>query len=286
MIGLIGMRPKSPAAQAAIADLQNDSATTVVALTAKAQTLPTAIFEEKDFPNHWGKVKHIFAQAQYGGKCAYCETRTSSGNAGDVEHFRPKAYSQQATKAATDLNDIGGKAPNRKMGAKGAGYWWLAYDWSNYLYSCSRCNSSWKRNQFPIRATRVQQVGGNLATEQALLINPFDVDPSPHFDFDFNTGQIRGTTPEGTSTVDVCGLSRRSLELDRAIKGAKLKRRFQQYMSALVSNNVVAQNNALSALLDECRSKEPYAAMARLFVKNKIQIDYPTLLKMKRKRLL
>ncbi|WP_422086372.1 hypothetical protein [Variovorax sp.] len=283
MIPLIGRRPAGAAAVAAQTTLAAASEAARNALAKKAAASSTAIFEELDFPNHWGVHKHHFLIAQYSGKCAFCETRTSSGYPGDVEHFRPKAYCE-ALGPASSSNDIGGQAPGRKaVSAKSSGYWWLAYEWSNYLYSCNRCNSTWKRNQFPVRGRRAR-AGGNLARERALLVNPFDVDPARHFDFNALTGQIRGLTDEGKATIQVCGLDRRSLDVDRAIKGAKLNKRLKQYVKALATNNIQAQNNALSALLDECRCKEPYAAMARVFVKNTLQIDYPTLLQMKRKR--
>ncbi len=285
MIGMIGRRPANAAAVAAQAVLAADSAAAVIALNAKAVAIPTAIFNEKDFPDHWGKHKPHFLFAQHFGKCAFCETRISSGYPGDVEHFRPKSYCQ-AYSPASSVNDVGGASPKRKAaGQKEPGYWWLAYTWTNYLYSCNRCNSSWKKNQFPVVGLRAQGIA-NLAAEMPLLINPFDVDPSPHFDFDAFTGQIRGLTPQGIATIQVCGLDRKSLEVDRAQKGGKLIKRRLEYVKALANNNLEAQNNALSAILDECRSKEPYAAMARVFVKKELQIDYESLLLMKRKGLI
>ncbi|QGM99882.1 hypothetical protein [Methylocystis parvus] len=54
-------------------------------------------------------------------KCAYCEASTSVVAHGDVEHFRPKAL-----------------------------YWWLAYDFDNYLFSCQICNQIYKKDFFPV----------------------------------------------------------------------------------------------------------------------------------------
>lgn len=55
------------------------------------------------------------------GKCAYCEAPTSLVAHGDVEHFRPKSI-----------------------------YWWLAFCFDNYLYSCQICNQTYKGDNFPI----------------------------------------------------------------------------------------------------------------------------------------
>lgn len=56
-----------------------------------------------------------------GGKFAYCETSTEVVAHGDVEHFRPKSI-----------------------------YWWLAFAFDNYLFSCQICNQSFKGDRFPI----------------------------------------------------------------------------------------------------------------------------------------
>jgi len=279
MIDLKGRHPAEPVS------LKIDSKAAVDALVAEAKASVPPVFAEDDFPNHWGKHKHHFILRQYNGKCAYCETPVVSGNPGDVEHFRPKAYCQ-ALKPAKNRNDYAGQPPGRSnSGSKTEGYWWLAYSWDNYLFSCTRCNSSWKRNQFPIGAKKAKH-GEKLSSEQPLLINPFVVDPEKHFEFDANTGQIRGATPQGVATIDVCGLDRRSLEIQRATKGAKLIKRHNEYLIALKEKNDLAQNNALRALIDECRSKEAFAAVARYFVKDRLQMTYSDLLSLKRNRLI
>jgi hypothetical protein len=56
-----------------------------------------------------------------GGKCAYCEASTDVVAHGDVEHFRPKST-----------------------------YWWLAYDFDNYVFACQICNQIYKGDHFPI----------------------------------------------------------------------------------------------------------------------------------------
>ena len=54
-------------------------------------------------------------------KCAYCEAPTATVTHADVEHYRPKST-----------------------------YWWLAYCYDNYLYSCEICNQSYKGTAFPV----------------------------------------------------------------------------------------------------------------------------------------
>lgn len=100
-------------------------------------------------------VKQCLRKDQYG-KCAYCE-RFFNGDYGAVEHFRPKGGYQ-----------IEGEKKIRKPG-----YYWLAYDWSNLLYSCSECNTTFKRNFFPLADETKRDISHeNIKDEQPLLLNP------------------------------------------------------------------------------------------------------------------
>ena len=57
-------------------------------------------------------------------KCCFCEAKFSDNSYGDVEHYRPKkAYKKRGEKTLTY-----------------PGYYWLAYNWYNLLYSCEKCN--------------------------------------------------------------------------------------------------------------------------------------------------
>jgi uncharacterized protein (TIGR02646 family) len=111
-------------------------------------------------------------------KCWYCESRQErSDNA--VDHYRPKA-------GVYERSDH-------------PGYWWLAFDWQNYRFCCTFCNSrrhsrhgtsGGKRTHFPIRdeTLRVFDPNGNLADEQALLLDPAVVGDPEHLWF-----QLDGT---------------------------------------------------------------------------------------------
>jgi hypothetical protein len=85
------------------------------------------------------------------GKCAYCEGKASHVAHGDVEHFRPKSE-----------------------------YWWLAYCYDNFLYSCQICNQSYKGSKFPCTGTVLATpLIPEPATEAQLaaLAATFGVDP-------------------------------------------------------------------------------------------------------------
>lgn len=77
---------------------------------------------ELTFTDHWNEpdVRGPL-YAMHGRVCAYCQCHLPHNDPGDVEHFRPKAH-----------------------------YWWLAYEFTNYLLSCAACNRNRKREKFPL----------------------------------------------------------------------------------------------------------------------------------------
>jgi uncharacterized protein (TIGR02646 family) len=99
-------------------------------------------------------------------RCCYCEDARGE----DIEHFRPKKF-----------------------------YPDVAFQWDNYLYACSACNSNAKRDRFAvfdaggsrqdlIRAKNVLAVPP-LAGD-SVLINPRYEDPQYFLRIEFNTFQF------------------------------------------------------------------------------------------------
>ena len=96
-------------------------------------------------------------------KCAYCEQH-KNGDFGCVEHYRPKG---------------GFGSPLQKPG-----YYWLAYDWQNLLFSCSECNTSYKRNLFPLVNENARDIEHrDISNEEPTIINPATTDPGEHIEF-------------------------------------------------------------------------------------------------------
>jgi uncharacterized protein (TIGR02646 family) len=84
--------------------------------------------------------------------CSYCGMAT---NGLDVEHFRPKG--------------------SVKGDPGHAGYWWLAYDSSNYFLACNVCNSRRKSTSFPLEpgTTRIAwDTRLDLRLERRILLDP------------------------------------------------------------------------------------------------------------------
>lgn len=78
---------------------------------------------------HWGKLKP-WLLALSGGKCWFTDT-TNNGSHYDVEHFRPKAESKNFD------------------GSVREGYWWLAFDYTNYRLAGGVPNAK-KGGWFPL----------------------------------------------------------------------------------------------------------------------------------------
>jgi uncharacterized protein (TIGR02646 family) len=83
-------------------------------------------FKSKDFQSSYWKSAKPQMELEAYGKCAYCEAPTNAVAHGDVEHFRPKTV-----------------------------YWWLAYCYENYSYSCQICNQTHKGNKFKIFSNKM-----------------------------------------------------------------------------------------------------------------------------------
>jgi len=222
--------------------------------------------ESKAFADVWKKFKPAFLEAQYQGKCAFCETRFLAAYYGDVEHYRPKAMVKEAAKPGTRRD-----APreDRKRTWKSEepwGYWWLAYAWDNWLASCKVCNSSWKGNQFPLfSGTRGAMVEGAEGSEEPALINPFDVDPWNHIDFKPD-GDVVGLTLEGKATVEVVGLDRWSLVDERRGIAERLLDVMADYVEAVTIDNQKLIRRVLRDVAGYCAESAPYAGMCRWLV--------------------
>jgi len=123
--------------------------------------------------NLWTKLKSSLRALSYN-KCWYCESwETRSDTA--VDHYRPKNAVREA--------------PSH------SGYWWLAFQYSNYRYSCKYCNelrkntvtgiTGGKGTAFPLadEAKRVFNEGP-VVSEDPLLLDPIVADDVELITFD------------------------------------------------------------------------------------------------------
>jgi uncharacterized protein (TIGR02646 family) len=110
----------------------------------------------------WSALKETLLGLSYG-KCWYCESIDDrSDNA--VDHFRPKNHVKESPYKDNE------------------GYWWLAFKWDNYRFSCTFCNSArrsattagGKQDRFPLvdETKRARKKGDPLVNESPILLDP------------------------------------------------------------------------------------------------------------------
>jgi uncharacterized protein (TIGR02646 family) len=139
-----------------------------------------------------------------GHKCAYCEG-LEQRKRNDVEHFRPKGR----------IDDCAGNTLT-------PGYWWLAWSWSNLLFSCRNCNQSpAKLDKFPIDpgSVRLKAEEEPPGQEKAVLLDPYIDEPMDHIVFrlarfglqDRWTPQPRNGSTRGKRTIEILLLDRDDL---------------------------------------------------------------------------
>jgi hypothetical protein len=164
-----------------------------------AVDLARAKNEKYDFNKNaiWGDLKEYLFDL-FDQHCAYCECDLLSDNPGAVEHYRPKN---------PVLDD-----------QTHPGYFWLAYEATNYLPTCTRCNSA-KSNFFPLAPGSPRATApGEEKNEQPLLLNPWllGADLEKHLAFvSAGTDQAgpvaKGISEEGKESVKRLGLNRPEL---------------------------------------------------------------------------
>lgn len=137
-------------------------------------------------------------RADQRGKCIYCESLLR-GDYGHVEHFRPK----------------GGYSCYPDSRVRRPGYYWLAYNWSNLLLSCSVCNTSFKRSHFPLADESKRRIATrDISAEEPLLINPSAEDPARLLKYRQHilsprTGLSESDRRRAFTTIELLGLNSR-----------------------------------------------------------------------------
>ena len=135
-------------------------------------------------------------------KCCFCERKVSAGEPGHIEHYRPK----------------GGYKKDDQSKLIKPGYYWLAYDFNNLFFSCNRCNTSYKKNYFPLvdeTKRAINNSAHDIYLEDPLIISPSD-DPKPHLIFVKEKIKPNNRSIKGKETIKRTGLNRRTLSKERS----------------------------------------------------------------------
>lgn len=188
-------------------------------------------------------------------KCCYCERKRDMKRESDVEHFRPKAG---VTEEKTH-----------------PGYWWLAYEWTNYLLSCKACNQEYKRNHFPLlpNGLRAFKEKDDLSDEKPVLIHPIDEEPEKFIGFDWQESlgilvKAVGLDKEGRGFRTVNDLTSVN-DLDMMKQRGQLVNLLQAIAYTMIyarhSGNHILMNKYSAIIKDETASDKEFAGFRRAF---------------------
>jgi hypothetical protein len=202
------------------------------------------------FPALWGPLKEALLEL-FHRKCAYCDAQFEHVAYGDVEHFRPKG-------GVTDEPDH-------------PGYWWLAYEPSNYLPSCALCNQGdAKKNHFPIGGKRAYGPGDDLDAEKPDLLNPYIDNFQLHLKFNPSSSDatkagvidpLDQTDLRASASIISYKLNRPNL-LDFRLKSQRIA--LQEYQQAYVLWILSDLEEALQRFVHSCKSGEREFSLAAM----------------------
>jgi len=222
-------------------------------------------------------------EAEFGKKCAYCETDFAAVTPKDVEHFRPKSEIDTGSEKL---------AP---------GYYWLAGDWFNLLVSCPDCNRSRKHKvpgqskeiklgkstQFPLdeEGHRIRSHNDNILQEEPhrLLLNPCLDDPEKHLTYDdqgliYPRPNAAGQpSTKGRISIEVYALQRKNLVEARLSVLNQLKLKIELLRNALAMRahvdtpeGIALNDNQIELLSNDLigfvGKKAPYQGMLRDYI--------------------
>lgn len=189
-----------------------------------------------------------------GGKCAYCE-KDLREEAAHVDHFRPHG---------SVINNSGTRLY--------PGYYWLAYQWENLYMSCLACNSSHKKDSFPlvVEEDRARSHHDDINNEEPLLIDPGKEGDNPrnHIRFRLDLPEAYLDSEKGKKTIEI-------LKLDNEEKRPNLIKDRLKVINRLIMIREIVEEGLLSPeKLEQCKqillqSVEPsseYSSMAKDFL--------------------
>lgn len=201
-------------------------------------------------------VKKSLKKAQHN-KCCFCE-KNQVDEYGAVEHFRPKG---------------GYKKTKEDKKLLKPGYYWLAYSWDNLLFVCGVCNTTYKKNFFPLieEQKRAKSHLFDVSKEEPLLLNPCgDKNPENHVLFNNNLPFSRDIF--GKKTIEICGLDRDALNSSRR----KLISDIEARLVILIAKEAHQQKDLQNAwdFLVQCQKPESeFSSVARYYLKQ-FEIDF------------
>ena len=150
------------------------------------------------------------------------------------------------------------------------GYYWLVYSWTNLYWSCSVCNSSYKKDLFPLSnpLERARSHTDDVGTEEPLIVDPGADDPSAHLEF--RDEYVFALTEIGERTIEIVGLNRDELLEERTRRLVQL-RTLMDLLSVYAAQHIPNDEKAQKArrlLVDAVVPSAPFSALARAFLRD------------------
>ena len=205
-----------------------------------------------------GEALHLASN----GKCWYCESLQDRSDK-DVDHFRPKNSVKEATKDHP-------------------GYWWLAFDWRNYRYSCTYCNrkrrdiaggtEGGKHDHFPIIPPPLHARSATDPKDSAKLLDPTNDNDTKLLTFSANG--FPSPTANDPVSIDRIVTSIRLYHLDHAPLVRKRRR-----LADDISQQVQRANMALKGgdkadyeyhrqeIIKRVQANAEYSSAARIYLR-------------------
>jgi hypothetical protein len=229
----------------------------------------------------WSELKLELRKLSHG-KCWYTES-PQAGTDVDVDHFRPKGR----------IAELIGTDPQHP------GYWWLAYEPSNYRYSCIVANrrrhdveagrTGGKADHFPIDSEndRASLPGCDHEAEKPLLIDPCvphepelitfkdDGEAMPRFSTGHPYKHAKATRSIELYSINHSEFVTARLELRDRIE--KLKQDARRFFAKLESGDAVHEAGYASAIAELSRlrsSSAPFSAFCAAIIEPATHEDY------------
>lgn len=188
--------------------------------------------------NYWRKLKDAFLLVA-DGRCPICGSDLSRYS--DIDHYYPKKR-----------------------------YWWMAYEYENYLILCEPCNSSAKRTHFPFGRIKLEE--STQSTFIPLLINPIYEDIFSYFELEFITRRklcfvkpskklVKDSIEyqKAIATINIYDLNNKRVKANSSKKAIKPKTKLRSSITVKRYKNLIA----LVAQLLEKKTKEEVQELAK-----------------------
>jgi len=210
-------------------------------------------------------------------KCWYCETLEVRSDM-PVDHFRPK-------------NSVA-ECPSHP------GYWWLAFDWENYRYSCTFCNerrtdvenktAGGKWDHFPIfePPAWARTATDNWRLERPQLLDPLEIDDTKLLTF-HEDGYPREVVQVNTDeryirakkSIDLYHLDHIKAVRARKTIAITIKNKYdriEQLLTLDITNPIVAREirEKKKELIRLIRQNAPFCTAAKVYLQRYRETDW------------